>query len=180
MNELIANLPEIMVCLIVCGAKILEISIQSVKVVFMVKGKKVLASLLAFSEAMVWGLVVSSVIAILGSNFNLLFAYCIGYAMGLYIGSLIENWIAVGTSNIEIIVNKEHIDAVESYLKEQNRGYTVLDGHGSREKTFVVIMVLPRKKVKKTMETIKSICNDKVFEISSDITKSIGGYAVKV
>ena len=54
---------QLLVCLLICGAKILEISIQSVKTVCMVKGQKLIAAFLGFIECMVWGLVVSSVIA---------------------------------------------------------------------------------------------------------------------
>ena len=53
---------QVMICLLICGAKILEISIQSVKTVCMVKGQKMIAAVLGFIECLVWGLVVSSVI----------------------------------------------------------------------------------------------------------------------
>ena len=103
---------QIMICLLICGAKILEISIQSVKTVCMVKGQKLVSAVLGFIECMVWGLVVSSVITTLSEDFTLLFAYCLGYALGLYLGSIIESKIALGTSSVQIMVSKEHIDAI--------------------------------------------------------------------
>ena len=170
---------QIMICLLICGAKILEISIQSVKTVCMVKGQKLVSAVLGFIECMVWGLVVSSVITTLSEDFTLLFSYCLGYALGLYLGSIIESKIALGTSSVQIMVSKEHIDAVEGYLKENNHGFTILDGRGSKEAMFVVIMVLPRKEVKSTIKDIRNLCGDDVFIVSSEVSKFVGGYGVK-
>lgn len=166
-------------CLTICAAKILEISIQSIKTVCMVKGQRKLAVFLGFIECLVWGLVVSSVITSLNSNFYLLFSYCIGYALGLYIGSGIESKLALGTSNVQIIVPRNHIEDVENLLKSQNHGYQVLDGRGSKAENNMVIMVLPRKEVKNIMAQIREICNNDVFIISSEVSRFVGGYGVK-
>lgn len=166
-------------CLAICAAKILEISIQSIKTCCMVKGQRKLAVFLGFIECLVWGLVVSSVITSLNSNFYLLFSYCIGYALGLYIGSCIESKLALGTSNVQIIVPRNHIEDVENLLKSQNHGYEVLEGHGSKAENNMVIMVLPRKEVKNIMSQIREICNNDVFIISSEISRFVGGYGVK-
>lgn len=170
---------QVLVCFLICGAKILEISIQSVKTVCMVKGQKAVAAVLGFIECMVWGLVVSSVITSLSDNFMLLFAYCLGYATGLYLGSIIENKIALGTSSVQIMVNNEYIDNVSSYLKEKNYGFTLLEGHGSKSEMFVVIIVLPRKEVKGVMADIRELCYNKVFMVSSEVSKYTGGYGVR-
>lgn len=176
---IVLDIQQVVLCLTVCLAKILEISIQSIKTVCMVKGQKLVAACLAFTECLVWGLVISSIITSLSGNMFLLFSYCLGYAMGLYLGSVIENKIALGTSNVQIIVNKIHISEVEKYLRENNHGFTVLQGHGSKEETYVVIMVLPRKQSKKIMNDIRKICENKVFLISSEVNNFVGGYGVR-
>lgn len=170
---------QILLCLLICGAKILEISIQSVKTVCMVKGQKVIAAVLGFIECLVWGLVVSSVITTLSENVMLLFAYCLGYASGLYLGSIIEGKIALGTSSIQIMVSNNYIDTVGDYLKEKNLGFTILEGHGSKSEMFVVIIVLPRKEVKAVMTEIRTLCDNKVFMVSSEVSKYTGGYGVR-
>lgn len=170
---------QISICVIICLAKILEISIQSVKTVCMVKGERKIAAVLAFIECLVWGLVVSSVITSLSENLYWLFSYCLGYALGLYLGSIIENKIALGTSSVQVMVDKDHVVEVGKYLKENNHGFTILEGHGSKEEMYVVIMVLPRKEVKFIMAEIRKMCDNKVFIVSSDVSKFIGGYGVR-
>ena len=84
MSEFLASLPPYAVWFIVCGAKIVEISIQSLKTCMMVKGQRLKAAGLGFIECMIWGLVISTIISTLGDNFTLLFFYCTGYAVGLF------------------------------------------------------------------------------------------------
>jgi len=179
LEGLVIDWANIGMCFIICFAKILEISIQSVKTVCMVKGERAVAVALAFIECLVWGLVVSAIITSLSENMLWLFSYCFGYAAGIFIGSMIESKIALGTSSVQIMVNKEHANKVEAYLKEHNRGFTVLDGHGSKEAMSVVIMVLPRKDVKSIMATISEICENEVFVVTSEVSKFVGGYGVR-
>jgi uncharacterized protein YebE (UPF0316 family) len=166
-------------CLAICCAKIIEISIQSIKTVCMVKGERKMAALLAFIECLIWGFVVSSVISSLSSNVWLLLSYCLGYATGLFLGSILESKIALGTSSIQIMVDNLHIQKVEEFLKDSGHGFTVLGGHGSKAEMFVVIMVLPRKEVAKTMKQIRSICDNNAFMVSSEVSKFVGGYGIK-
>jgi uncharacterized protein YebE (UPF0316 family) len=89
------------VCLIVCLAKITEITIQSLKTCMMVKGQRLKAAGLGFVECAVWGLVISTIITTLGDNPLLLLFYCGGYATGLFLGSTIENKIALRCAQAE-------------------------------------------------------------------------------
>lgn len=166
-------------CLIVCFAKILEISVQSVKTVFMVKGQRIQAAFLGFLECVIWGLVIASIIDTLGDNYLMLFFYCLGYSTGMYIGSVLENKIALGTSSIQLMVKSDKVEKVIEYLNNSNRGFTVLNGKGSKEAMSVVMIVLPRKEVKAVISDIRKLCDKEVFVVSSEVSKFVGGYGIK-
>ena len=178
MSELLSSLPPIAVCLIVCCAKIVEISIQSLKTCMMVKGQRLKAAGLGFLECMIWGLVISTIISTLGDNYLLLVFYCFGYAVGLFLGSTIESKIAIGTSNLELIANDESTELITAYLNEKNMGYTVLDGHGSKDKMNMIFIVLARKETPKVLREIRQICDNKVFVVASEVSKYAGGYGM--
>lgn len=178
MSEFLASLPPVLVCLIICAAKIVEISIQSLKTCMMVKGQRLKAAGLGFIECAIWGLVISTIIGTLGDNLFLLLFYCIGYATGLFLGSTIEGKIALGTSNLELIANDDSTKKIVEYLKENGRGYTVLDGYGSTEKMNMIFIVLPRRDMNKTLKDIRKICDNKVFVVASDVSKYAGGYGM--
>lgn len=179
MSELILTLPQIVICIIVAMAKVLEISIQSLKTVLMVKGQRVRAALLGFTECVVWGLIISAIITTLGNNLLLLFFYCFGYALGLFIGSTIENKIALGTTNIEIIANEENTEKIIKYLKENNKGFTVFEGKGSKETVNMILIIVSRKESKQLLKEMRELCDNDVFEITSDVSRFTGGYGIK-
>ena len=112
MSEFLASLPPVAVCFLVCAAKIVEITIQSLKTCMMVKGQRLKAAGLGFIECIIWGLVISTIIGTLGDNYLLLVFYCFGYATGLFLGSTIENKIALGTSNLQLIANDENTEKI--------------------------------------------------------------------
>lgn len=178
MSELLASLHPAAVCFIVCVAKILEITIQSLKTCMMVKGQRLKAAGLGFAECTIWGLVISTIIGTLGDNFFLLFFYCIGYATGLFLGSTLENKIALGTSTLELIASDESTEKIIEYLKENDRGYTVFEGHGSKDKMHMIFIVLPRREMTKVLKDIRKVCDNKVFVVASEVSKYAGGYGM--
>ena len=178
MSEFLGSIPPILVCCIVCAAKIIEITIQSLKTCMMVKGERIKAAGLGFLECVIWGLVISTIIGTLGDDLFLLFFYCIGYAAGLFLGSTIEGKIALGTSNLHLVANDESTARIKTYLKEQGRGYTVFEGNGSVDKMNMIFIVLPRREATKLLREIRRICDGKVFVVASEVSKYAGGYGM--
>lgn len=176
--DTLRNISPILVCLLVCGAKIVEITIQSLKTCMMVKGQRLKAAGLGFVECMIWGLVISTLIGTLGNDPLLLVFYCVGYATGLFLGSTIESKIALGTSNLELIASDESTAKITAYLKERNMGYTVFEGHGSKDKMNMIFIVLSRRETPKVLKEIKASCDNKVFVVASEVSKYAGGYGM--
>ena len=155
MSEFIAvlnGIHPILVCLLVCVAKIVEITISSLKTCMMVKGQRLKAAGLALVECTIWGLVISTLIGTLGDNIFLLGFYCVGYATGLFLGSTIEGKIALGTSNLQLVANDESTEKIKEYLKDKGKGFTVFEGHGSQDKMNMIFIVLPRKEAARTVK----------------------------
>ena len=175
---MLRNISPILVCLLVCGAKIVEITIQSLKTCMMVKGQRLKAAGLGFIECTIWGLVISTIIGTLGDNILLLGFYCIGYATGLFLGSTIESKIALGTSNLELIASDESTAKITALLKEKGMGYTVFEGQGSKDKMNMIFIVLPRRDTPKMLKEIRATCDNKVFVVASEVSKYAGGYGM--
>ena len=178
MSEFLASIPPVLVCLIVCAAKIVEITIQSLKTCMMVKGQRLKAAGLGLLECAIWGLVISTIIGTLGDNLFLLAFYCIGYAIGLFLGSTLEGKIALGTSSLQLIANDENTEIIIEYLQENSRGYTVFEGYGSTDKMSMIFIVLPRRDTFTVVKQIRSICKNNVFVVVDDVNKYSGGYGM--
>ena len=178
MSEILASIHPVAVCFIVCAAKIIEITIQSLKTCMMVKGQRVKAATLGFLECTIWGLVISTIISTLGNNLLLLAFYCLGYATGLFLGSTLESKIALGTSNLQLIANDDNTKMIVEYLKAQGRGYTIFGGQGSVDKMNMILIVLPRREALRTLKEIRRICENNVFVVASEVSKYAGGYGM--
>ncbi len=178
MSEFLESLHPVLVCFLVCAAKIVEITIQSLKTCMMVKGQRLKAAGLGFVECTIWGLVISTIIGTLGDNLLLLLFYCVGYATGLFLGSTIENKIALGTSNLEIIADASNTVTITDYLRANGRGYTIFEGHGSTEKMNMIFIVLPRKEAGKVLRELRKKCDKNFFVVASEVSKYAGGYGM--
>ena len=178
MSEFLASIPPVLVCFIVCAAKILEITIQSLKTCMMVRGQRLKAAALGFVECTIWGLVISTIIGTLGDNIFLLAFYCVGYATGLFLGSTLEGKIALGTSSLQLIANDENTALITAYLKANSRGYTVFEGRGSTEKMNMIFIVIPRRNTQGVVKQIRRLCDNHVFVVVDDVNKYAGGYGM--
>ena len=178
MSEFLASIHPVAVCFIVCLAKIIEITIQSLKTCMMVKGQRMKAAGLGLVECAIWGLVISTLIGTLGDNLFLLAFYCVGYATGLFLGSSLEGKIALGTSSLQLVANDENTAKIVEYLKANSRGYTVFEGQGSKEKMNMIFIVLPRRDVTPVFKEIRTLCQNKVFVVVDDVNKYAGGYGM--
>ena len=178
MSEFLASIHPIAVCLIVCFAKIIEITIQSLKTCMMVKGQRLKAAGLGFLECTIWGLVISTIIGTLGDNLFLLAFYCCGYAAGLFLGSTLESKIALGTSSLQLIANEENSAKITAYLRENSRGYTIFGGQGSKDKMNMILIVLPRRDAARVLRELRKLCENNVCVVASEVSKYAGGYGM--
>ncbi|MEG0941241.1 MAG: DUF5698 domain-containing protein [Oscillospiraceae bacterium] len=177
MTELLNSLPQILTCLLICGVKIVEISVQSIRVIMQVKGQKLASTLLAFLECVIWGLVTSAVITSLADNIYWLFAYCVGFAAGIYFGSVLESKLALGETNLQLMADEEDGNKIIEYLIKNKRGFTAFEGFGYEGKKFKINTVIPRKAQKQIVKDIHDMTIH-VFVVSSDVGSAIGGYGV--
>ena len=178
MSEILGSIHPALVCLIVCAAKIIEITIQALKTCMMVKGERLKAAGLGFLECAIWGIAISTIIGTLGDNLFLLAFYCAGYAAGLFLGSTLEGKIALGTSSIELIANDENTKRITEYLTKNSRGYTVFGGQGSKDKMNMILIVLPRRDAASVLKEIRAICRNNVFVVVNEVSRYVGGYGM--
>ena len=74
------------------------------RLILMIKGRRGIASLLAMLEVFVYLLGLNLVLQNLDNPFNMA-AYCLGFGLGVYAGSRIEEYLALGYIVVQVIVN---------------------------------------------------------------------------
>ena len=151
---------------IIFFARICDVSLGTMRIVFVSKGKKNIAPILGFFELLIWVIVISEVLRNVTSMVGY-FAYAGGYAAGNYIGMLIEERIALGTQLIKVFSSKDVL-SLQKRLHDEGFGTTVVDGDGSEGKVKILYTVIDRK----TAEQAKKILADfdpNIFYVIEDV-----------
>jgi uncharacterized protein YebE (UPF0316 family) len=135
-------------------ARIFDQSIGTLRMIFVGKGLKTLVPVLAFFESLTWLLAIGQIMQHL-DNWICYLAYAGGYAMGNWVGMILDERISLGNVIIRIIVKKGAVELVE-YLRKHNFGLTVLDAEGATGPVKVLFSIVKRKDA----PTVISIINE--------------------
>lgn len=161
--------------LLIILARIFDVSIGTVRLIFVSKGFKLLAPILGFFEVIIWLLAVSQIMKHL-DNVVCYIAYGLGFALGNYIGMYLEEKLSIGNVIIRVITKADSFELIND-LKSQNYGLTVVDAEGSHQKVKLIFSVIKRENINQfvsiinqynphsfyTIEDVKSV-NEGVFK----------------
>ena len=129
--------------LLVFFARVIDVSLGTLRIIFISRGKKYLAPLLGFVEVFIWIAVVAQIVR--GVNdLAAYFAYAAGFAAGNFVGMYIEERLAIGTQVIRIIVPSE-ADELTANLSAAGYGVTSVDGQGANGPVKLIYTVVKRK-----------------------------------
>ena len=90
---------------LIFGARVLDVSLGTLRIVFISQGRKKLAPLVGFLEMLIWLLAAGQIFSNL-TNILYYLAYAGGFAMGNYVGLIIEEKISLGLVSIHLIVKE--------------------------------------------------------------------------
>jgi uncharacterized protein YebE (UPF0316 family) len=134
-------------------ARIADVSIGTVRVIFVSRGLKYLAPVVGFFEVLIWLLAIGQIMKNL-SNPACYVAYAGGFAMGNYVGIRIAEKLSLGLVLIRVVTKKDALTLVE-FLKSEDYGVTSVDGHGASGEVKVVFTIVPRREVQAVVNLIK-------------------------
>ncbi|MFK2825738.1 DUF5698 domain-containing protein, partial [Bacillus sp. B190/17] len=98
------------IILTIIAINILYVSLFTLRVILVIKGYRLFASLLSMAEVFIYLMGLKIVLDNLDKPANIA-AYCVGWAMGVYLGGKIEVYLALGYTVLEVV-----IDSIESDL----------------------------------------------------------------
>lgn len=158
-------------------AKIVEVSLMTLRMVFVTRGEKVYASLIGFVEVSIWLRVVSVVLVGISENPGKMFAYAFGFACGSFIGLMLEEKIGLGYSTVQVITNYEDGNILSSNLREDGKAVTILEGKGRDSKKAVLLIHIKRKDKNIITDKIEALGIQAVITIT-ETKKIYGGFGV--
>ena len=156
----------ILIPLLIMAARIIDVSLSTLRIVYLMKGEKVFAASLGFFESIIWLIAISQIIQNV-TNIPAYIGWAAGFALGNYFGLIIEERLAVGKLIVRVITAVEAQALIEK-LKDSGYGVTHIDGQGTAGKVKVLFCVIQREQFERVVEIIQSF-NPKAFYTVEDV-----------
>ncbi len=162
--------------LLILVLQLIHVPIFTLRTIFVVKNMSSIAASLGFMEAIVYifglSLVLSgdqTVIAML--------VYAVGFGAGIFMGTRIEQKLAIGYINIAANLQERDGLLIEC-LRDQGFGVTVYEGEGRDSKRYKLDILAKRSREQELLGIIEKH-QPKAFIMSYEPRKFKGGFLVK-
>lgn len=152
--------------LLIFALRIGDVSIASVRIVTLMRGRIWLAALLGFFESLFW----VSAAAIVFSNLDhpvRIITFAAGFASGTLIGGFVERWLAMGTALIRVIAPVDSPPVAEA-MRAAGFQVTVLNAEGRDGEVRLNFSVMSRRRAKEALALVGEI-NPDAFVTVEDI-----------
>jgi uncharacterized protein YebE (UPF0316 family) len=152
--------------------RIIDVSCDTMRVIFAIRGKRAIAAALGFVQALVWIFAVANAVKHLNSVLHVL-GYAGGYAMGTYIGVSLERAIAYGVATVRIVTKRAGL-GIAAALREQGYGVTESHGVGRDGAVDVLNSVVQRRHLGDVLAVVTAM-DDEAFVTVDEPRVLLGG-----
>ena len=150
-------------CLLIIVARICDVSMDTMLVAFIARGRKFFAATCGFIGVLIWIIVVSRILT--GKQHWVTYvAYAFGFACGTLVGMFIEEHLAVGWSLVRIITAKS-VGNLMQQISTAGFGVTQQDAQGVRGPVQVLVTLMPRKRVGEIQDLINDFDPEAFYTI---------------
>ena len=148
-------------------ARICDVSMETIRVIYISRGIKYLAPIIAFFEIVIWLLAMEVVMQDLSNIANFI-AFALGFSTGTYVGLVIEERLSIGMVILRIITTAESEGEISAFLAAENCGVTRLDAQGSRGDVKMILSLVNRTDVPRITDFIRTV-NPRAFFSIEDV-----------
>ncbi len=143
----------ILVPLLIFLARVCDQTIGTLRIILLARGNRLLAPLLGFIEVVIWLVAIRQIFTRL-DNFMCYFAYGAGFALGNYVGMVLDAKIALGTQLLRVITRKDPA-LLAVRLRQDGYGVTELSGEGATGPVNILFTLVPRRDVPAVADVVR-------------------------
>ena len=149
--------------LIIMFSRVADVTLGTMRIILVTKGYRKFAPIAGFFEVLIWIFVMTQIIKHV-DNVVCYFAWATGFATGVYVGSYIENRIALGVVIIRMIIS-EGAENLIAGLKQGGFSVTYVEGTGSKGPVKVLYTVTQRKLQNTAVKIIREFNPNTLYTI---------------
>ena len=164
----------VIIPLLIFFARIMDVTLGTLRIVFISKGDKMIAPALGFLEVLIWLVAITQVMQNLNNVASYL-AWAGGFATGNFLGLRIEQKLALGQMVVRVITVDSAHNLIER-LKGHGYRLTCVDARGTRGKVNLLFMIVKRKKLQHVLDIIREY-NPQAFYSIEDV-RSVSDHGV--
>jgi uncharacterized protein YebE (UPF0316 family) len=171
--------------LIIFAALLVQVLVGTVRLIMMVKGNKILTSIIGFFEGVIAITVTITIVSNVvksGMNFFMVLFYALGFAIGLYFGVIISGKISRDMLSVNIVTRSFDIN-IEDVLRDHGFGVTCYNGSGKDGDLRILNIICKKANLEKlrllvheidpnamlTSHTLQGLSGGFIFDLKSRI-----------
>lgn len=146
--------------LIIILARIMDVTLGTLRIIFVSRGNRYVAPVLGFFEVLIWIVAISQLMQNVNNPINYV-AYAFGFALGNYLGIKAEDKLAIGLLVVRLFVIESE-DDIKRKIIEAGYGVTSIQAKGSTNDVTILFSVIKRKDLNNFISIITE-GNPKIF-----------------
>ena len=146
-------------------ARIFDVSLGTLRIIFVTKGMRSVAPLVGFFEVLIWLLAISRIMQDL-DNWLCYIAYAAGFASGNFVGMYLEERLAIGHEMIRVITRKDASNLIQE-LRGKGYGVTSVKAEGIEGEVAVVYIIARRSMIKEILDEINRFNPRALYTVES-------------
>lgn len=158
-------------CIKIFISRIIDVSLGTLRTMYVVKGNKLVSASIAFVEVMVWFYAAREALVNYDNNFLIAVFYSLGYAAGTYLGTLINEVLIDGIYNVQVITSKINMKDILT-IKKHNYGVSIVK---TIDDKYMLYLSINKKRYSECIKLIKSLDKDS-FIVVNDAKLAVNGY----
>jgi len=152
--------------LLIFALRLVDVSLGTVRIILLSRRYRLWPALIGFVEVLTW-LVAATVVFSNLNDLPRMLAYAGGFALGTYLGTLLESRLAVGNTMMRVVSPVESPQVAAS-LREAGFGVTVVNADGRDGEVRLAFTIIPRRRRKEAVRIVHDL-NPTAFVTLQDI-----------
>jgi uncharacterized protein YebE (UPF0316 family) len=160
------SLPILLTGLAIVGARILDVSLGTMRTLAIVQGRLLISFFLGFFEVAIWLTIISIVLAKVHETPALGIFYALGYALGTVVGIALERKMAMGQIVIRAFAT-DKAEIIATALRREGLGVTTFAGHGMQGPVTELLVACMRKEARLVVDILRRFDSSPFYIVES-------------
>ncbi|MBT8203352.1 MAG: DUF2179 domain-containing protein [Acidimicrobiia bacterium] len=147
-------------------ARLADQSIGTMRIIFLMRGRRAISGILGFFESGIWLLAVSQVVTNVDEPIKVI-AFAGGFGAGTALGGTVERWLAIGQGVLRVVSPFDTPQAAAA-LRQAGFAVSVINGEGRNGPVRLAFSVVPRKRKYEALDIVRAV-NPEAFVTFEDV-----------